>query len=681
MNCIKPPDKYRTIKCSFKQIIKNTNYGDIIFDAIIRTHKLVTHTYQFLRLFILHNYEKKTNIIDISEDVIKMVFKTLTESSQGPKPKGNNLVLFNKFNDFLSIYQKLNFKDKIDGRNLSSILGYMATDMITNIENNIKLNFISYIKRFVNSSFRKLNNEIIDKAPKGTKTKLRKELYKDLYDIKQDIIDNTLLSNNKYHAWINQHKNNIRPNDIVNSLDYDITNNPQKYLKSMIYMCLELEKLEVKSFQFFPLRNNIIPKYISIDTKSIVELLVDEDKNTYLNDIEGYKDILWSKYFNFNDNVFRQKHYNFNFMISTDCYGASIQLIHNTFIEKEKDKKAKMKNMKRQIRENCKDMKQDEKDKYRNELKLKKIKEQKDFKLKVKQEKDKMKAEFKKLPKEEKEKIKLKMKKKENEKYVEFPYLEELNKSQLEKLKNNNWLCIDPGKSNLLYMKNKNGLTMNYSNRNHVRNTKRIKYQKLLKNYKDKKKITKLENKLADYNSKTCNFKKFSKFVKYKNGIYDKLFVEYKKDIFRKYKWYGHINKKRAEDNLVNKIKKTYGKDTIINFGDWSVGKSMRACLSTPNLSLKRKIAQHFTVYNLDEFRTSKLNCKNETKNENLSLPDKKGKSREIHSILTYQMESQRMGCINRDENAVNNMIKLVKYYLQFKERPEKFRRDYKFPE
>jgi hypothetical protein len=84
-----------------------------------------------------------------------MVFKTLTESSQGPKPKGNNLVLFNKFNDFLSIYQKLNFKDKIDGRNLSSILGYMATDMITNIENNIKLNFISYIKRFVNSSFRK----------------------------------------------------------------------------------------------------------------------------------------------------------------------------------------------------------------------------------------------------------------------------------------------------------------------------------------------------------------------------------------------------------------------------------------------------------------------------------------------------------------------------------------------
>jgi hypothetical protein len=39
------------------------------------------------------------------------------------------------------------------------------------------------------------------------------------------------------------------------------------------------------------------------------------------------------------------------------------------------------------------------------------------------------------------------------------------------------------------------------------------------------------------------------------------------------------------------------------------------------------------------------------------------------------------MVCINRDENAVNNMIKIVNTYLLNKTRPEKFRRDYKFPE
>ena len=39
------------------------------------------------------------------------------------------------------------------------------------------------------------------------------------------------------------------------------------------------------------------------------------------------------------------------------------------------------------------------------------------------------------------------------------------------------------------------------------------------------------------------------------------------------------------------------------------------------------------------------------------------------------------MGCINRDENAVNNMIKIIKSYLIDKTRPEKYRRSYKFPE
>ena len=46
-----------------------------------------------------------------------------------------------------------------------------------------------------------------------------------------------------------------------------------------------------------------------------------------------------------------------------------------------------------------------------------------------------------------------------------------------------------------------------------------------------------------------------------------------------------------------------------------------------------------------------------------------------MHSILTYQTESKRLGCINRDENSVNNMIKLVDYYFEFKDRPEVFKR------
>ena len=114
----------------------------------------------------------------------------------------------------------------------------------------------------------------------------------------------------------------------------------------------------------------------------------------------------------------------------------------------------------------------------------------------------------------------------------------------------------------------------------------------------------------------------------------------------------------------------------------------MRGQISTPNLGLKRKLSEHFTIYNLDEFRTSILNYKTEDKNENLYLPDKNQIIRKLHSVLTYQTEKNRKGCINRDENAVNNMIKIVKYYLEHKhekepkdKRPLKFRRDFKFEE
>ena len=90
-------------------------------------------------------------------------------------------------------------------------------------------------------------------------------------------------------------------------------------------------------------------------------------------------------------------------------------------------------------------------------------------------------------------------------------------------------------------------------------------------------------------------------------------------------------------------------------------------------------LGENFTIYSIDEFRTSLLNHKTENKNENLYLPDKKKVIREQHSILTYQMENNRIGCINRDKNSVLNMKKITNYYLKNKDRPEKYKRSYKF--
>jgi hypothetical protein len=679
MEIKKPPDKYRTSKCSLKSIIKDDLIIPKLFDAMMRTHKIVIHTYQFLRLWILNKYNNKLIIPTISDDTIKMAFKSLVEESSGPKPKGSNLDLFNEFNIFYEeTYKHLNYDTKIDAVNLSQILSYMSIDMLTNIENNIKLHFISYIKRFVNSSYKKNNMELIENTKKGDKTKLRKELNKDLYQIKEDLINDTLKSDVKYHEWINEHKQNILPKEYKNSYEFDIQNNPQKYIKYMIYMCNELEKLETKSFQFFPMRTDIIPKYIPIDTASLIDLFVTKDKNSYFLDIENKKNEIWNKYFKLNDNVFNQNKYSFDYRISTDCFSVSIQLIHDSLIESEKIKKINMKNKKNETKEACKNMTQQEKELYKIKLEENKEKIQLDKKLKNKEERDKNKAEFKKLPKEEQLKIK---QEKMKAKQIEFPYLEDLTDEQLKDLIISNWNVNDPGHRDLIHMKkilnNGDEITFNYSNKEHMTHTKRLKYQRLIKNYKDKNDISTTENELSKYNSKSCDFEKFKNYVTNKNRLNKILLDKYKQDIFRKYKWYSYINRKRSETGLVKKIKQTFGKDVNILYGDYSA-KGRLHFISTPNIGLKRKLGEYFNVYNLDEFRTSCLSCKTEERCENLYIPDKKGVTRKIHSILTYQMENKRIGCINRDNNSVNNMIKLVKYYFEHKDRPEKYKRSYK---
>jgi hypothetical protein len=719
--------KYKILKISFKKIITQNFNNNILFDALLRTNKIIIQVYHFLRLWILHYYHNKLDIPIISEDIIKIAFNVLSiKSKAGPKLKNDNLKVFNNLSSFYDTqYANLNFS-KININNLSSILSYSAISIITSIENNIKANFFNYIKRFVNSSFKKDHDLLINSAT--DKVKLKKELKSELFLVKKDIIENTFNSDIKYHDWINLHNKNIFPKTFTDSYYFDIQNKPQNYLKGMIYMCIKLEENKCKSFQFFPLRTEIIPKYITLDTKSL---------NEYLNNLDKHKEQIWNQFFNLKNKIFKQKGYTFDYVILTDCFGSSLQFLNNDFVENEKRKKTNMRNKKNLHKENCKNMTSFDKIKYKENEKnkitikeneeiarkliftnLKKeqrklLKEQnnkkkeneKNNKIKEKQFLKDEKERIKMLPKDEQKKFKLEQKKikqekikdkeniiskenndiikvnkeeKKRSKKIEFPYLEELTDSELAELKVKKKVFVDPGKRVLLYMMDDKGKYLRYSNKKHLFVTKRLKYQKIILNYKKKLEIIKEEEKLSKYNSKSCIIETFKDYIKNKNQINTILMESYKEEKFRKYKWYSYINKKRSFNNLVNEIKGTFGEDIIMVYGDASVGVSMRHFISTPNIGIKRRLKENFKIYSIDEFRTSQLNHKTEEINENLFIKDKKGIKREKHSILTYKMENKRLGCINRDKNAVKNMLKLTNYYMEHKERPYKYKRECK---
>jgi len=236
---------------------KNLEIINILEDAVYRTNNIITKSYMLLRLWILQKYHANNNVMPIiTEETIKMAIKAILIPSSGPKPKNHNALLFE---DFSTLRISINIIME-DGSNLSSILNYYATTMFTMIENNIKMHFMDYIKRFINSYFKHLYAVEIENK------EFKKQLQKDLKVLKDDIINNTQNCHPKFHQWLLENRYKIVPEDREVNYYYDLKVNTQKYLKYMITMNIELEKIEGKMFQFFPLRTQIIPGSIKLDT-------------------------------------------------------------------------------------------------------------------------------------------------------------------------------------------------------------------------------------------------------------------------------------------------------------------------------------------------------------------------------------------------------------------------------
>lgn len=336
-------DKYRVSKCPLQQILLEDTDFSPVASAIDRTNEIVTFSYMFLRLYILHQIEHNKIIPIITRTSIKMAFKVISKKSNGPKPKGDNLDIYNKFQAFYdSKFSKIVKNTLFDSSNLSSILDYSATEMLTNIENNIWMHFTSRVKLFVNQMFKQYIKTTLDKYTGKEKKTKSQELNSEITKVKKALLENTYNCDKKYHKWLNKYRSKILPQTFNKSYAYDVKCNPQKYLPYMIRMSSILEEKGLKQFQFFPLRTEITSKNITLDTKAIVELLVSSNKTEYLFNISKYHNKLWSDYFNTSDKIFKQNSYSFDHKIKTDGYSVSVQLINNKCIEEEIQKRKQM---------------------------------------------------------------------------------------------------------------------------------------------------------------------------------------------------------------------------------------------------------------------------------------------------------------------------------------------------
>jgi len=75
----------------------------------------------------------------------------------------------------------------------------------------------------------------------------------------------------------------------------------------MIYINKELEKFgDIKLFRFSPLRSNIIPKDITLETGALIEIFCSKGKRELLFHKKKYQEQIWKKYFKLEKKEFKR---------------------------------------------------------------------------------------------------------------------------------------------------------------------------------------------------------------------------------------------------------------------------------------------------------------------------------------------------------------------------------------
>jgi len=580
---------YKTFKIPLKSILLNRDtMHPLINNLVFEMNDLVIHTYQFIRLYVLYQYTNNLLLPSINENFILYCVKSLgTRDNRGKKGKDTDLL------ERLDVFYKTEYKpllnhEKTNLKNTSFLLPYLATQIHTSLHNNFQEHFIQHFLRFIN----KTTTEITEDKPT-------------LFQFKKNVME-LKETDTKFNEWKQLHLPNILPKDTKKSIHYDIKVKPFEYLKGMLYMNSVLEKMESKLFQPLPLRNNIIPKHIILDTASLINLFCPEKdskgnkvkKGELLSKVKNNQQEVWSNFLDLKNKIFKNKHYQFHNQIQTD--GVSCCLL---FIRKDlKDKKW-------------------------------------GSKVPILQDQ-------------------------------EFNSIEDLSKEQLDTLKNRNIVGCDPGKRNLVYMMDKNGNKLQYTAPQRKRESKAKTNQRILLLERKRNGIIEKETILSFQNSKSVDYEKFKVYLVEKNKLNKETSEFYKRDTWRKMKFRQYSYSKKSIDTFLNKIKETFGENILIGYGNWSRSTQMKYFMPTMNKGLRKLIHKKYDTITINECNTSKKCCGCHNNLEYYKDKENKQVFRLLVCSNCVSCENKKIVFRTRDTNSAINIMNLTEIWIETQERP-----------
>ena len=102
-------------------------------------------------------------------------------------------------------------------------------------------------------------------------------------------------------------------------------------------MMKQIEKEEQTIYNVFPMRSEVIPKHIRLDTTTLVHLLMTKkqgNKSDYLTkgNLKRKEDKIWEFFFRAERKMFHKKYYEFHHMIETDGVSCSLLLLRKELL-------------------------------------------------------------------------------------------------------------------------------------------------------------------------------------------------------------------------------------------------------------------------------------------------------------------------------------------------------------
>ena len=618
-----PTDFFKGIKISLQSVLKHPDINlPKITNAVIKCNKIVIQVLMFMKLFLLDHYDKHNTLPIINDEFINSCMKILcNEKATGRPPKQEIKELKDKLTAFYNTdFQPLIQNENLDYTHMNTILDYLTIDILTMYENNIKFHYVEYVERYVNVVWKK--KFIVGKIRKMNITQKEKEqrvnnLCNQLRKIKTDLLNvekTNYKSHTMYHGWINQQKQFITPNKSSykkNNIVYDLMCSPFDYFPCMIVMMKQVEKEEQTISNVFPMRSEIIPKHIRLDTTTLVHLLMTKKqgiKSEYLTkgNLKRNEDKIWEFFFRIERNMFHKKYYDFHHMIETDGISCTLLLLRKDLIGK------RLPMMKKGLST----------EKYIDEL-----------------------TDYTQL---------------QNKKIVAIdPGLCDLI------------YCVDAdNKDANQFRYSQDQRRKETKKKKYSKIRLELKNEKI-----QGKTIIEWETELSKLNRKSLNITKFKEYIQKKSEINGLLFAFYETCIFRKLRLQSYRNTKKSEQKMLNNFKRIFGdeKEIVVCFGDYEQKQHMKYKEATKGKGMRTLFRKAgFQTYLVDEFRTSCKCSKCEGGSCVKTMIRKNPRPYRTGNVIVHGLICCKNGCgyWNRDVNGATNIYKIAYNAINNKGRP-----------